>query len=361
MHERGTIRVVLTMKSDCWVSAMADSRPVVERLLRAGESVELTAMQSIVFKAGDAAADHHADQRRDGPQPRPCRTGHHDPDRSVERPRLPRDALTAPARYSHASPRMDPGIRSPLVDFFRRGDVARDVRLQAAQGALAPRAIDQLALLLVLLDDGDPEVARSASATIDRLPQGPLSGFLASPEVSSEMRAFFAARGIEPSGEAPQTDEPLIDDGQEEVAEGPPNEDELSTSRRLAQMNVMQRIKVAMRGRREERSILIRDPNRLVSVAVLSSPKVTDAEVESFAKMANVSEEVLRVIGMNRQWTKNYGVVAGLVRNPKTPVAISLTLLQRVNDKDVRMLATDRNIPEPIRIAARKRATASRT
>jgi hypothetical protein len=253
---------------------------------------------------------------------------------------------------------MDPGIRSPLVDFFRRGDVARDVRLQAAQGALAPRAIDQLALLLVLMDDGDPEVARAASATIDRLPEGPLGGFLAHPEVSSEMRAFFAARGIQPSGEAPQTDEPLIDDGQEEVAEAPPNEDELSTSQRLAGMNVMQRIKVAMRGRREERSILIRDPNRLVSVAVLSSPKVTDAEVESFAKMANVSDEVLRVIGTNRQWTKNYGVVAGLVRNPKTPVAISLTLLQRVNDKDVRMLSTDRNIPEAIRVAARKRATA---
>jgi len=256
---------------------------------------------------------------------------------------------------------MDPGIRSPLVDFFRRGDVARDVRLQAAQGALAPRAIDQLALLLVLMDDGDPEVARAASATIDRLPEGPLGNFLANPEVSSEMRAFFAARGIHPSGQAPQTDEPLIDDGQGEVAEAPPNEDEQSTSQRLAGMNVMQRIKVAMRGRREERSILIRDPNRLVSVAVLSSPKVTDAEVESFAKMANVSDEVLRVIGMNRQWTKNYGVVAGLVRNPKTPVAISLTLLQRVNDKDVRMLATDRNIPEAIRMAARKRASASRT
>ena len=162
---------------------------------------------------------------------------------------------------------MDPGIRSPLVDFFRRGDVARDVRLQAAKGALAPRAIDQLALLLVLMDDGDPEVTRSASATFDRLPPGPLGGFLANPDVSSEMRAFFVARGIQPSGEAPQTGEPLIDDGQEEVAEAPPNEDELSTSRRLAQMNVMQRIKVAMRGRREERSILIRDPNRLVSVA----------------------------------------------------------------------------------------------
>ena len=62
---------------------------------------------------------------------------------------------------------------------------------------------------------------------------------------------------------------------------------------------------------------------------MLSSPKLTGQEVEAIAKMANVGEEVLRVIGTNRQWTKNYGVVAGLVRNPKTPVAVSLNLLQR--------------------------------
>lgn len=256
---------------------------------------------------------------------------------------------------------MDPGIRSPLVDFFRRGDVARDVRLQAAQGALAPRAIDQLALLLVLMDDGDPEVARSAAATIDRLPPAPLGAFLGNPEVSSEIRAFFAARGIETSGKGTERDEPLINDGADEAVEVPPNEDEAGTAQRLAQMNVLQKMKAAMNGRREERAILIRDPNRLVSVAVLSSPKVTDSEIESFARMTNVGEEVLRVIGTNRQWTKNYGVVAGLVRNPRTPVAISLTLMQRVNDRDVRMLATDRNIPEPIRMAARKRSAASRT
>jgi hypothetical protein len=72
--------------------------------------------------------------------------------------------------------------------------------------------------------------------------------------------------------------------------------------------------------------------------------------------MANVGEDVLRVIGTSRQWTKNYAVVAGLVRNPKTPVAISLNLLPRVQDRDVKMLALDRNIPEPVRLAARKRA-----
>jgi hypothetical protein len=257
---------------------------------------------------------------------------------------------------------MDPGIRSPLVDFFRRGDVARDVRLQAASGGLAPRAIDQLALLLVLIDDGDPEVARAAEATIARVPEPALAAFLAGPEVSREMRDFFGNRGIVPSGAPPANDDaPLIDDNANEAGEAPPDEDEGSTAQRLAQMNVMEKVKAAMRGRREERAILIRDPNRLVSVAVLSSPKVTEAEIESFARMANVGEEVLRVIGSNRQWTKNYGVIAGLVRNPKTPVAISLTLMQRVNDRDVRMLALDRNIPEPVRLAARKRASATRT
>jgi hypothetical protein len=119
-------------------------------------------------------------------------------------------------------------------------------------------------------------------------------------------------------------------------------------------------MKAAMRGTRELRAVLIRDPNRLVAASVLSSPKLTATEVEQFARMANVAEEVLRVIGTSRNWTKNYGVIAGLVRNPKTPLAISMTLLQRINDRDVKMLAIDRNIPEPLRLAARKRATQTR-
>ena len=125
-------------------------------------------------------------------------------------------------------------------------------------------------------------------------------------------------------------------------------------------MGVMEKVKVATRGTREERSILVRDPNRMVAAAVLSSPKLTDQEVEGFAKMANVTDDVLRVIGQNRQWTKRYGVVAGLVRNPKTPVAISMNLLQRINDKDIRLIALDRNVPEPVRIAARKRVGETR-
>jgi hypothetical protein len=255
---------------------------------------------------------------------------------------------------------MDPAVRSPLIDFFRRGDVARDVRLLAARGAFAPTALDQLALLLILLDDSDPEIARESAATIDRLPRVPLEAFLARADVTTEIRDFFAARGITAGGTPLEGDQALLDDSAPvpAAAEG---EDEKTTSQRLSLMGVMEKVKVATRGTREERGILVRDPNRLVAAAVLSSPKLTEQEVAGFAKMANVTEEVLRVIGTNRQWTKNYGVVAGLVRNPKTPVAISMNLLQRVNDKDVRLIAIDRNVPEPVRIAARKRATESRS
>jgi Asp-tRNA(Asn)/Glu-tRNA(Gln) amidotransferase B subunit len=87
---------------------------------------------------------------------------------------------------------------------------------------------------------------------------------------------------------------------------------------------------------------------------VLSSPKLTDSEVEAFSKMANVSEETLRTIAMNRSWVKNYGVVAGLTRNPKTPVAIAMQFVQRLNDRDLKSLATDRNVQEAVRMAARK-------
>ena len=109
-----------------------------------------------------------------------------------------------------------------------------------------------------------------------------------------------------------------------------------------------------MKGTREQRAVLVRDSNRLVASAVLSSPKLTESEVEAFTKMGNVSEDVLRVIGTNRTWMKNYGVAAGLCRNPKTPPAIAMHLIHRLNERDLKMLSTDRNIPEASRALARK-------
>ena len=109
-----------------------------------------------------------------------------------------------------------------------------------------------------------------------------------------------------------------------------------------------------MKGTREQRAQLVRDTNRLVAAAVLSSPKLNDAEVEAFTKMGNVSEETMRAIGMNRGWLRNYGILAGVCRHPKTPPAISMQLVHRLNDRDLKVLTTDRNVQEGLRQLARK-------
>lgn len=252
---------------------------------------------------------------------------------------------------------MDIGLRTPLLDFFRKGDVARDVRMLAAQGAIAPRPLEQLGLLVLLTSDPDAEIRRTAEATLARIPEEALRGFLARAEVPADIRAFFAARGITPAPAAgAAAEDPFVDDDPTDYgAESTTDEERASIVQRLAGMSVPEKVKAAMKGTREMRAILIRDPNKLVALAVLSCPKVTDSEIESFARMGTVSEDVLRAIGQTRAWVKNYNVVSALVRNPKTPVALSLTLLGRLTDADVRRVSIDRNVPEVLRIAARRR------
>ncbi|MBI2834064.1 MAG: hypothetical protein HYX76_06520 [Acidobacteria bacterium] len=248
---------------------------------------------------------------------------------------------------------MDLGISTPLLNYFRRGDVPHDVRMMAARGAVAPRALEQLALLMFLSTDSDPEVARAADATIEAIDRAALEAFLARSDVPGDIKAFFARRNVRPAAvEAIDTSAPLIDTapaGGEEAASSA-----TAAPKPLALRTVAERVRIAMRGTREQRSQLIRDPAKLVAIAVLSSPKLTDTEVESFSRMANVSEEVLRVIGTNRGWVKNYGVASALARNPKTPLAISLSLVSRLTQRDVKLMAVDRNLPEAVRLAARK-------
>lgn len=253
------------------------------------------------------------------------------------------------------------GLSTPMLDFFRRGEVARDIRMLAAQGAIAPRPLEQIGILMVLTSDSDAEVRETAERTLKLLPDELLAGFIARADVPTEMREFFIKRGVQPAAKpSPDTEEPLIDTDQTGLdLEGSDEEKTKTFQQRLANMTVPEKVKCASKGTREMRAILIRDPNRMVAAAVLSCPKVNDAEVEAFAKMGNVSEEILRSISMSRQWTKNYGTLLALVRNSKTPVALSLTMMQRLNESDVKKLSTDRNVPEALRIAARRRVVAN--
>ncbi len=123
----------------------------------------------------------------------------------------------------------------------------------------------------------------------------------------------------------------------------------LSLLQRIGRLRVGERIKLAVRGNREERMVLIRDRSKLVSLSVLESPKVNDAEMESFAAMKNVQESVLRAISQKRNYMKNYSVLRTLANNPKTPIDVTLPLLQHLMLKDQRALAVNKNVNETVR------------
>ena len=252
---------------------------------------------------------------------------------------------------------------SPLLEFFKRGEVARDVRLLAAQGGFAPRADEQLGILVHLLDDPDPEIRQTADDTLNNIPEAALSAFLARPDISIGLREFFADRGIFPEGDVTiDFDQALIDTAEDDDPDVT-NEhlDRETVTQKLQKMNFTQRLKAAVKGSKEMRMVLVRDTNKMIAAAVMSSPKMTEQEVEGIAGMASVSEDVLRMISNNRGWMKNYKVALRLVKNPKTPIAVSMNLLGRIMERDMVGLSTDRNVPEPLRIAARKKVLVNRT
>lgn len=121
---------------------------------------------------------------------------------------------------------------------------------------------------------------------------------------------------------------------------------------RLSRMRVVERVQLALKGNREERLALIRDPCKVVQRAVLQSSRISDREVEGFAAMANLSDEVLRVIATSRNFRRNYTVVRNLVNNPKTPLDISLHLLPTINAQDLKFLTANKNVPDTLRSTA---------
>jgi hypothetical protein len=123
---------------------------------------------------------------------------------------------------------------------------------------------------------------------------------------------------------------------------------------KVAHMNVVQRLTLALKGGRSERMLLIRDPNKLVQRCVLQSPRLTDTEVELFSAMTNLSAEILRTISLTRIFIKNYAIVKNLVNNPKTPLDVSLHLFPRLTATDLLKLTANKNIPDTLRSTAMK-------
>ncbi len=126
----------------------------------------------------------------------------------------------------------------------------------------------------------------------------------------------------------------------------------VSLIQRLSRMRVVERVQMAIKGNREERMALIHDPCKVVQRAVLQSQRLSDSEVEGFAAMANLGEEVLRLISLNRKFRKNYTVVRNLMMNPKTPLDITLHMLSSVTATDLHALTLSKNIPDVLRSSA---------
>jgi len=213
----------------------------------------------------------------------------------------------------------------------------------AALAPLAPR------LLLVQLQ----QIAAS-DERLDLLP-GFLTACLQRRDLPADLRQRFQQRHDKQAAEQAALEEALA---KEEEAEAKAPEEEkrerVSLTQKIARMNVSERISAALKGDKDTRMILVRDPAKVVFRAVLQSPKLSDAEVENFATMKNVSDEVLRTIASSRKFMKNYVIARNLLNNPKTPLDVSLTILNRMTNSDLNFLSKNRNIPETLRTMALK-------
>jgi regulator of extracellular matrix RemA (YlzA/DUF370 family) len=140
----------------------------------------------------------------------------------------------------------------------------------------------------------------------------------------------------------------------ERIETGDVPTEKVSLIRRIMLMNTRDRMKLATKGDREARGILIRDSNKIVSSAVVNNPRITEHEVENIAAMRTVADEVLRLIALNRAWVRSYSIIHNLVRNPRTPIPTVINILPRIRTKDLQNLSQNRNVSEGVRRQAER-------
>jgi hypothetical protein len=182
---------------------------------------------------------------------------------------------------------------------------------------------------------------------LDRMSASPalVAALIESTVVSVEQRAQL----VELQRQEPEGVEAFLEAA--EIAE-PDAAKRQTLLQKISHLRVVERVQLAMKGTREARSLLIRDSCRVVQRAVLQSPQLTGREVEGFAAMTSLSDETLRLIATNRKFRKNYTVTRALINNPKTPLEISLHLLPGITPQDLKILTTNKNIPDTLRTSA---------
>ncbi len=160
---------------------------------------------------------------------------------------------------------------------------------------------------------------------------------------SEEIQGFIAQARAMHVAAAETADQQKATDGKKK----------LNVVQLVQRMTTPQKIKLALSGGKDARGLLIRESNKQIATAVLENPRITDGEIDFFAKSANLSEDILRKIGSSSDWTKRYSVAQALVNNPKCPPGIAVGFVSRMNDRDLALLEKSRNVSEAVRSAAR--------
>ena len=171
----------------------------------------------------------------------------------------------------------------------------------------------------------------------------------------------------EPTDEALPSDQVFADALKEDGDEDAVNRDDIegteevveefqSLQGKIRNMNIGEKIRLSLVGNAAARSLLVRDPNRVVSMAAISSPAVSENEAKNASQSREVSEDVLRYIAKKREWLRSYEIKRSLTYNPKTPLALSMGFLNHLRRNDLRALSRSRGIPAPLKQAAKRRS-----
>ena len=240
------------------------------------------------------------------------------------------DAILAnPARTPEAERR----AAEVRKEFFEKQFGARMVadeqraraEAEAAQATIAVTGFDDLVRLGLIEEGIDDSLVQEYEAEVGLLDD-------TSPEPEQEFDVHQVIAEVAEEGDLPPERLPVF--------------------QQIALMKIKDRVMLGIKGTREARIVLIRDPNRIVACSVLRNPRITDSEIEAIAAMRTVPEDVLRTIAHSRAWTKSYNVIHNLARNPRTPISSSLAFLNRIQTRDLRIMSTNKNIPDVIRTTA---------
>jgi len=317
---------------------------------------------------------------------------------------LPQDDLIAVLAFLTRSP-------APEIAAAARASLA-DVPSRSLHAFASNESAPPEQLTMLLRASGDPfilealirnralpdalvtELAATADAAVQevivinhaRILRAPeiLDALLANPNLTADVRRrvdetreeFFEKKAriaaLQPEIDEEQVmltlpDEPIADLLEKAVTEPQPDapppalmesektdEKKLSIFSQILVMTVSDKVKLAFKGGKTERMILIRDHNKLVCSAVVRNPRINDMEVEAIAGMRNIEEEVLRLIAMKRDWVSKYNIAVTLARNPKCPVGVVLPLINRLTLRDLKGLKDDKGVSETVRTMARK-------